>query len=103
MHLISPFRLQTAVVSNSFVVIFKGTKEFKSPIVLNLSLPTKLPSALPLFSLAIKKLTSLKMYELNAGNSSQLQLKNTQKNFVFESLWHVIFGKALVCIKASNF
>lgn len=28
--------------------------------------------------------------------------KNTE-NFVFESLWHVIFGKALVCIKASNF
>lgn len=29
--------------------------------------------------------------------------KKTQKNFVFESLWHVIFGKALVCIKAANF
>lgn len=102
MHLISPFRLQTAV-SNSFVVIFKGTKEFKSPIVPNLSLPTKLQSALLSVFLAIKK-EGKKMYKLNAGNRSELQLeKKTQKNFVFESLWHVIFGKALVCIKAANF
>lgn len=49
------------------------------------------------------KPSSLKTYELNAGNRSKLQLKNTQENFVFESLWHVIFGKALVCIKVANF
>lgn len=92
-----------AAVSNSFLVIFEGTKHFKFRIVPNLSLPTHLQSTL---LCSLQKLSSLKMYEINEGKRGLTSIEkreNNTENFVFESLWHVIFGKALVCIKASNF